>query len=971
MFARLKNRTTILICCIGLLFVPRVLFGDDSQWLSSNSSQGLEFWLAVPGNDDPQQPINALEFYVTSLYDTEVTIEAPGFGYSRTVALRAMSVVTFSTKDQTANWQWEFWKSEEKLRYGVHITAKKPISVYMLNGKTVTSDGYMAIPCTKWGTEYIHNSYYDFNEVRSWKSGFCIIAGEKQTKVTLKLNGKGTSLAKTVKGRKIGETWSVVLDAGDVYPVMGDGTTAGGFDLSGSIVTSDKPVGFISFHQRVIIPFNAQNGRDHIIEMLPPTSSWGKEFYTIELKRDNKGDFFRVVASQDNTIVDMVYMDKKDSTVLGRRTINLSKKGDFWEDYNYWTGTGQTEGIRGMAVWKSDKPILLCQYAYSSNWDSGLGFDPFMVVQTPVEQYGSNAIFQTPNNKAFNQNLIGFIVQGDDPKVDPNQTKLKSMVFDGDTIYKKYPQILKNRIKGTNYYWGQLDFATPGFHMIESKTKIGAYIYGFSEFDSYGWPAAMMQRVVDDKDTVSPMIAIQKTTDSEGDSSRFVIGFEDKGYSVGISGYDISQNSTNIRLIPVTTQEFGRLPVIKETSATVEIINKSESAFTIVSVTDHAGNFSKDTIRFSPITKVSFLNLLQPEHQSKNVELNAEFQWDRKAQDSTFLNIRTGNQEWQTFGPVSGTSYKNTMLSLKGNTIYEWRLVRKGMAVSDTFSFTTLTPAILIYPVDNAKGVDTRTQFIWSKMNEVSEYLLDVAEVQKGWGSLTIHQLVKDTTFSVTDKGILKPYTSYMWRVADAAGNKVIDTAYFTTASSTYPATLIYPINNVENVDTTTYFRWSRISGVAEYILHVAEVEKGWNALALYKAITDTMYTVKKDNPLKPSTKYMWRVTDLTGELIIDTAYFMTIGATTSVEEKADEDSEQLMRVFPNPATESFIVQVRKEGSDYYALQVINSIGEVCYEVYENKETVEINCRNYSPGIYWVKMIIHDHSVQLPFVIHR
>lgn len=579
-----------------------------AEEILNNTAQGNEFWLAVPGNDDPQQPINALEFYVASSYDTKVTIEAPGFGYSRTVPLKALSVVTFTSKDQTANWQWEFWKSEEKLKYGIRISAPHPISVYVLNGKTVTSDGYLGIPTNVWGTKYIHNSYYDFNEFRPWKSGFVVIAKEKQTKVTITLKGKGKSLAKTVKGRRIGETWSVTLDPGDIYPVMGDGTTAGGFDLTGSLITSDKPVGFISFHQRAIIPFNAQNGRDYCVEMLPPVSAWGKTFYTVEFKRDNKGDFFRVVASKDNTTVEMVYMDKKEGTVLGRRTIKLSRAGDFWEDYNYWTGTGQTEGIRGVSVWKSDNPILVCQYSYSSNWDSGADFDPFMIVLTPVEQYLKATLFQTPNNKAFNKNFFGIIAEGD-PN-DPQQKKLKSLVFDGDTLYKKYPQILLNRIPGSNYYWGQLDFANPGYHFIDSKTRFGGYIYGFSEFDSYGWPAAMAFRNTSVLDTVPPPLKFsEECGEYLFDATELVK--DPRVGSPGANGKDSLQEDTgiiaieldsaksyNYKLEITSPKELTREPKVERAKFKLSVIDKTKDAYAVIIVNDQADNFSYDTVYY-------------------------------------------------------------------------------------------------------------------------------------------------------------------------------------------------------------------------------------------------------------------------------------------------------------------------------------------------------------------------------------
>lgn len=582
----------------------------SAEEILNNTAQGKEFWLAVPGNDNPTQPVTALEFYITSSYDTEVTIEAPGFGYRRTEKLQALKVLTFSSVKGTAFHSWEIWESEIIQKNGIRISAPVPISVYMLNGKQVTSDGYLGIPTSAWGTKYIHNSYYDFNEILPWKSGFVIIAKEDRTKVTITLKGRGKNVGKTLKGKRIGETWSVFLNKGETYAVMGNGATIGMFDLSGSTITGDKPIGFLSYHQRTMLPSNNTNGRDHIVEMLPPVSAWGKTFCTVEYARDDKGDYFRAVASKDNTTIKMVYMDKTTGVVLGRRTIKLSKAGDFWDDYDSWVGQGQLEAIRGVSVWESDKPILLCQYSYSAPWDYGTQFDPFMIVLTPIEQFIKSTVFQTPSNAEFNKNWFGIIVEGDDPKVDPQQKKLKSVVFDGDTLYRIYPKILLNRIPGTNYYWGHLKFATPGRHYVESKTRFGGYVYGFSNFDSYGWPAAMAFRNTSVLDTVPPPLTktvecgdfLFEATELVKDprvGTAAAEGIDSLQEDTGIIGIELdSAKSFNYKLEITFPKELARDPKVTNAKFKLSVIDKTKDAYAIVIVSDQADNYSYDTVYY-------------------------------------------------------------------------------------------------------------------------------------------------------------------------------------------------------------------------------------------------------------------------------------------------------------------------------------------------------------------------------------
>lgn len=862
------------IVCIFFIVCSGNGFSLFAEELSSNTSQGLEFWLAVPGNDDPQQPTNSLEFYVTSLYDTEVTIEAPGFGFSRKATLKAGTVVTFSTRNETANWQWEIWKSEEKMRHGIHITATKPISVYMLNAKTVTSDGYMAIPCSNWGTKYIHNSYYDFSEVRPWKSGFCIVAKEKQTKITISLKGVGNNLAGTVKGKKIGASWSIMLDEGDVYPVMGDGTTAGGFDMTGSIVESDKPVGVISFHQRTILPFNAQNGRDHLIEMMPPVSSWGKEFHTVEFERKNKGDFFRVVASEDSTNVEMVYRDKKTGAVLGQRAIKLIKAGDFWEDFNYWIGSGQTEGIRGTSSWNSDKPVMICQYSYSANWDDA-NFDPFMIVLTPLEQFGKRTVFQTPSNTAFNKNFLGIIAEDDG-----TLGKLKSITFDGDTLYKKYPQILENRIQGTNYYWGQIQFVKAGAHSVKGDANFGAYVYGFSEFDSYGWPAAMMQKVTDVEDTIPPTITFENGGSIIDTTGELRVVFKDRvGISSGISGFDLLSNSTNYKLIPTTTNELDRYPVTKEITATLHVIDKKKPAYAVIAVNDHTNNHSYDTVHYTPITAITKLSLISPSNKAKDIDLSPEFVWQNEAQDSTSLQMKSGSEEWQTLGLVQGTKFKDASLKLKEETEYLWRLIRNKTVVSDTFTFTTI-------------------------------------------------------------------------------------------AAATIPAVLLYPEDKSFDIDTLPVFRWTRMKGIYEYILEVT-TSKEWKTIEFSTAVTDSMYRIRPTEALLPKTLYYWRVTDLTRDIVIDTASFTTISKPiSSIHDVSGYDGIS-MSVTPNPTSDMMILKFTMRNEDDLNIKIVNTLGETVYSAITDLNEYIVPCSDFTQGQYWIIAQMGNTVIRKPFIVVR
>jgi hypothetical protein len=267
-----------------------------------NTAQGQEFWIAIPPNEADGQPVGntdeiAIEIYVTAWEDTYCTVEYPGTGHQVTKKVEALTITTFSSQENETSFMWEIRESEKILNKGVHVYADKPISVYVLSHRHVTSEGYLALPMSACGKKYMHLCYYDFMESNYGGehrgSGFIITAAEDNTQCRIQLRGRGAEIGQTLGGHKIGDRIDVTLKKGQTYCVMGDGKTRGQFDLSGSTVISNKPVGFISFHKRTLIPsYDLWNGRDLLVEMMPPMNAWGKTYATIEYKRKDHGDFF-------------------------------------------------------------------------------------------------------------------------------------------------------------------------------------------------------------------------------------------------------------------------------------------------------------------------------------------------------------------------------------------------------------------------------------------------------------------------------------------------------------------------------------------------------------------------------------------------------------------------------------------------------------------------------------------------------
>ncbi|GIV56049.1 MAG: hypothetical protein KatS3mg040_0817 [Candidatus Kapaibacterium sp.] len=581
--------------------------------LLTNGSQGKEFYFCFPLNDSPQQPVTAREIYVTSSRNTRFRYEIPGLGFQKVFNVQAMRVTVLTLRDVPMP---EAEESEVPLDLAVRIVADDPVSVYVYNGKQVSSDGYLAIPVQSWGNEYIHLGWPDFREFRNWKGGFAIVAAYRDTRVSIELRkpnigDHGITSARTEKGRRYGATWTVTLQPGQCYLVQGDGTTRGEFDLSGSIVRANKPIGFISYHQRTMVPsFDIFNGRDHMIEMIPPTSMWGRSYVSIEYERGGYGDFFRVVALQDGTNIVCTTYDFRTKQKLEEFIMPGLKRGEVRSLPDAGlvvTGPGQATGVRGMSVWKSNKPFFLMQYSASAEWDNNNMFDPFMIYVVPIEQYTKATIFQAPSNPAYSRHRFNLIVSADIN--DPEQKDLRSIKVDGVPVTTLAPDILGNRIPGTNFHYARL-FVNNGAHLIEGNAPFGGYIYGWGSFDSYGWPAATAYRRLDEFDTIPPPLSREQECGDYIYTARetgqdFPINDTLNHIGTGINAIDFVEGKPSFNYAIELLEADGNLitdnilPQDQKNSIVkfrLRVIDKTKDAQAYFYVGDRALNFSYDSV---------------------------------------------------------------------------------------------------------------------------------------------------------------------------------------------------------------------------------------------------------------------------------------------------------------------------------------------------------------------------------------
>jgi hypothetical protein len=175
-----------------------------------------------------------------------------------------------------------------------HITAKRPINVQFFSTGACSGGSYLAIPTPALGKSYVIPTYFDNPGIGAGQSYqaenaggfFQIVAAFDGTTVTITPNGltagghPGVNSGKGATGKKV--PYTVSLRRGQCYWVKGDGSDADN-DLSGSTVTSDKPIAVLAGHEDAFIgeaPSNGLlDGRDFMIEQVIPAEYWDNTGY--------------------------------------------------------------------------------------------------------------------------------------------------------------------------------------------------------------------------------------------------------------------------------------------------------------------------------------------------------------------------------------------------------------------------------------------------------------------------------------------------------------------------------------------------------------------------------------------------------------------------------------------------------------------------------------------------------------------
>ena len=383
---------------------------------------------------------------------------------------------------------------------GVHIASDggKEISVVALSEERTSGDLFLVLPPVYLPDKY---EYYaisvpklvttieDEDEVEEpiHMSAFLIVASEDDTLVSLSLTQSvNTSSAPDITGKgSTGDPLVVTLKEMDTLYI------ANLDDLSGSRVVANKPITFISGHECGNLPADMQYC-DHMFEQIPPTSTWGRVFYTAPLSSRTQFDHYKFVSSEDNTKIDGVCGPPV-------KRVNLPEMMNAGDIRSFDVSSKE------FCQFTSNKPVLLMQFSVAAKVDNTAA-DPFMVMIAPVEQYRNEYLVTTfeTRSRSDEQYYVNVVME--------SQFDRSSLLLNDAIVTEEWTEIMcENSTELLCAYGVQLPLnISKRAQVLSHENRFSVTVYSFGLRVGQGYVAGINQRPLACKNSICVLSTIRQ-----------------------------------------------------------------------------------------------------------------------------------------------------------------------------------------------------------------------------------------------------------------------------------------------------------------------------------------------------------------------------------------------------------------------------------------------------------------------------
>jgi trimeric autotransporter adhesin len=433
-----------------------------------SSNRGKDFWVPY-GHHQFFETTNTQQMvlYLSAEQAANVTVNIAGTAWTKSYSIPANTVISSDIIPKTGIYDGRIL-TEGLFTRGIHITSDVPIVAYAHIYGSASSGATMLMPVAVYGYEYYGLTSRQ-NYATNTFSWINVVAAYDSTVVQI------TPSVPTRGGRPAGVPFTVNLNKGDVYQVMGALISGSeGYDVTGTKVKSISnvngkcfPIAVFSGSSRTGLGCGSSAGSsgDNAIQQNFPSQAWGTKYLTAPTSNG---------ASASSLMTNIYRVAVKDpTTVVKRNGVVLT---GLQNNYFYQFESNTADYI------ESDVPVMVAQYMSSSGScpNTGGDGDPEMMYISPIEQAIKKVGFYRTNNESIDENYLTLVIP---------TAGLASLTINGSSTFD-YTYAHPNRPGYTVVVkrW----VAAPAQVLVQSDSAFTAITYGLGSVESYGYNAGTL-----------------------------------------------------------------------------------------------------------------------------------------------------------------------------------------------------------------------------------------------------------------------------------------------------------------------------------------------------------------------------------------------------------------------------------------------------------------------------------------------
>ena len=379
------------------------------------------------------------------------------------------------------------------------IATSAPVSaaaIYPYSG----SDSHVAsatllLPVASWGTEHVLMNAWEqmstaFNNHNGGPAAQ-IVASEDETEITI-LPKRAIQDGDGFIGGAANVPVTARLSRGQLLQINQSD------ELSGSIVTSNKPTSIFGGHECMFVP-SSRTACDFALQQLPPFAQWGSEYvgvgYRPRLGDEHEPMPYRIVAARNETRLDY------DPVVPPGAPLELSAG----EVVTFWSGTGEAFVVRSqdaehpfyLAAMMAGGGAAVTGSDFLGKKQMGGRGDPEFVNVVPAKQYlNAYSFFADPSYQETALTIVRAKDAGGafkDVWLECAGGMLPDFKPIGTRGEYEYTRVDLSRNRGPGQAFGD-SVCTVGLQRMKSDGPFSATLWGWSQWTSYAYPSGQAQR---------------------------------------------------------------------------------------------------------------------------------------------------------------------------------------------------------------------------------------------------------------------------------------------------------------------------------------------------------------------------------------------------------------------------------------------------------------------------------------------